>query len=220
MVPTSHLLAFLLAAFVLVVVPGPSVLFVIGRSLALGRRAGLLTVVGNTLGLLPLIVAVALGVGAVVQRSVLVFTVLKLVGAAYLVYLGVQAFRHRDGAVGGPVEARPSSSWRIVREGFLVGVSNPKAVVFLAAVLPQFADPAAGAVAGQIVVLGLVFAAVALVSDGLWAVAAGTARGWLGGSARRLSRIQAGGGLMMIGLGGTLALTSQNLTSQAPTGRA
>lgn len=209
MVPTSHLLAFVVASFVLTVVPGPSVLFVIGRSLALGRRAGLLTVLGNTLGLLPLVVAVALGVGAVVQRSVVVFTVLKLVGAAYLVYLGVQAFRHRHDGSGDVVDARPRGSWRIVREGFVVGVSNPKAVVFLAAVLPQFAAPEAGAVAVQVVVLGLVFMTVALLTDGLWAVVAGTARGWLGGSPRRLSRMQAGGGLMMIGLGGSLALTGQ-----------
>ena len=209
MVPTSHLLAFVVASFVLVVVPGPSVLFVIGRSLALGRRAGLLTVLGNTLGMLPLVVAVALGVGAVVQRSVVVFTVLKLAGAAYLVYLGVQAFRHRHDGSADVVDERPRSAWRIVREGFVVGVSNPKAVVFLAAVLPQFAAPEAGAVAVQVVVLGLVFMTVALLSDGLWAVVAGTARGWLGRSPRRLSRMQAGGGLMMIGLGGSLALTGQ-----------
>lgn len=209
MVPTSHLLAFVVASFVLTVVPGPSVLFVIGRSLALGRRAGLLTVLGNTLGLLPLVIAVALGVGAVVQRSIVVFTVLKLAGAAYLVYLGVQAFRHRHRGSGEAVDERPRSAWRIVREGFVVGVSNPKAVVFLAAVLPQFAAPEAGAVAAQVVVLGLVFMIVALLSDSLWAVVAGTARGWLGGSPRRLSRMQAGGGLMMIGLGGSLALTGQ-----------
>jgi len=208
-VPTSHLLAFVVASFVLVVVPGPSVMFVIGRSLALGRRAGLLTVLGNTLGMLPLVVAVALGVGAVVQRSVVVFTVLKLAGAAYLVYLGVQAFRHRHDGSADVVDERPRSAWRIVREGFVVGVSNPKAVVFLAAVLPQFAAPEAGAVAVQVVVLGLVFMTVALLSDGLWAVVAGTARGWLGRSPRRLSRMQAGGGLMMIGLGGSLALTGQ-----------
>lgn len=209
MPPTSHLLAFVLASFVLTTVPGPSVLFVIGRSLALGRRAGLLSVLGNTLGLLPLVVAVALGVGAVVQRSAVVFTVLKLAGAAYLVYLGVQAFRHRHGPAAGDAAAPSRSSWRIVREGFVVGVSNPKAVVFLAAVLPQFADPAAGAVAAQVVVLGLVFMAVALLTDGSWAVLAGTARNWLGGSPRRLARVQGGGGLMMIGLGGSLALTGQ-----------
>lgn len=209
MPPTAHLLAFTLASLVLTVVPGPSVLFVIGRSLALGRRAGLLSVLGNTLGLLPLVVAVALGVGAVVQQSVVVFTALKLAGAAYLVHLGVQAFRHRHGPGADEVAAAPRSSWRIVREGFVVGVSNPKAVVFLAAVLPQFADPAAGSVAAQVIVLGLVFMVVALLTDGSWAVVAGTARGWLGGSPRRLARMQAGGGLMMIGLGGSLALTGQ-----------
>lgn len=209
MVPTSHLLAFVLACVALTVIPGPSVLFVIGRSLALGRRAGLLSVLGNTLGVFPLVVAVALGVGAVVQRSAVVFTVLKLAGAVYLVHLGIQAFRHRHGPVDDASPVRPRSSWRIVREGFMVGVSNPKAVVFLAAVLPQFAEPERGAVAGQVVVLGLVFMTVALLTDGLWAVVAGTARTWLGRSPRRLARLQGGGGLMMIGLGGSLALTGQ-----------
>lgn len=209
MVPTSHLLAFVLACVALTVIPGPSVLFVIGRSLALGRRAGLLSVLGNTLGVFPLVVAVALGVGAIVQRSVVVFTVLKLAGTAYLVYLGIQAVRHRHGPVDDAAPVRPRSSWRIVREGFMVGVSNPKAVVFLAAVLPQFAEPEAGAVAGQVVVLGLVFMSVALLTDGLWAVVAGTARSWLGRSPSRLARLQGGGGLMMIGLGGSLALTGQ-----------
>ncbi len=110
--------------------------------------------------MLPLVVAVALGVGAVVQRSVVVFTVLKLAGAAYLVYLGVQALRHRHDGPADVVDERPRSAWRIDREGFVVGVSNPKAVVFLAAVLPQFAAPEAGAVAVQVVVLGLVFMTV------------------------------------------------------------
>jgi threonine/homoserine/homoserine lactone efflux protein len=204
----EQVLAFTLASVLLTLIPGPTVLFVVGRSLALGRRAGLWSVVGNTLGLLPIVVLVALGVGALVAESVLVFTVVKLVGAAYLVHLGVQAFRHRGEDVDA-VAATPRSTLRIVRDGFMVGVSNPKAVVFLAAVLPQFVDHSAGGITGQLFALGLVFMAVALVSDGTYAYAAGTARNWFSGSPHRLRRMQAGGGLMMIGLGGSLALTGQ-----------
>ena len=208
MLSLEQLLTFALASVLLTLIPGPTVLFVIGRSLSLGRRAGLLSVVGNTLGLLPVVVAVALGVGALVAESVVVFTAVKVVGAAYLIYLGVQAVRHR----GADAEALPTTSrstLRIVRDGFMVGVSNPKAVVFLAAVLPQFVDHSAGGITGQLLALGLVFMVVALVSDGTYAYAAGTARNWFSSSPRRLSRMQASGGLMMIGLGGSLALTGQ-----------
>ena len=208
MLSLEQLLTFALASVLLTLIPGPTVLFVIGRSLSLGRRAGLWSVVGNTLGLLPIVAAVALGVGALVAESVVLFTLVKVVGAAYLIYLGVQAFRHR-GADADPVTTTSRSTLRIVRDGFVVGVSNPKAVVFLAAVLPQFVDRSAGGVTGQLLALGLVFMAVAVVSDSTYAYAAGTARNWFASSPRRLSRMQGTGGLMMIGLGGSLALTGQ-----------
>lgn len=208
MLSFEQVLAFTLASVVLTLVPGPTVLFVVGRSLALGRRAGLWSVVGNTLGLLPIVVLVALGIGALVAESLIVFTVVKLVGAAYLVHLGVQAFRQRGEDVD-TVSATPRSTLRIIRDGFVVGVSNPKAVVFLAAVLPQFVDHAAGGISRQLFALGLVFMAVALASDGTYAYAAGTARSWFSSSPHRLKRMQASGGLMMIGLGGSLALTGQ-----------
>ena len=208
MLSLEQLLTFALASVVLTLIPGPTVLFVVGRSLSLGRRAGLWSVVGNTLGLLPIVVAVALGIGALVAGSVAVFTVVKIVGAAYLVHLGVQAFRQR-GAEVTAVASTPRSTLRIVRDGFIVGVSNPKAVVFLAAVLPQFVDHSAGGVTGQLLALGLVFMAVALVSDSCYAYAAGAARDWFSSTPGRLSRMQGTGGLMMIGLGGSLALTGQ-----------
>lgn len=199
------LLAFALTSLALVAVPGPSVLFVVGRSLALGRRAGLLTVLGNALGFVPLVAAVALGVGAVVAESVVLLGALRLAGAAYLVLLGVQAVRHRrDGGTGpdaGAAASAPRAGARIVREGFLVGVTNPKTVVSLVAVLPQFVDHGAGSVTAQLVVLGLVFAAAALLGDSLWALAAGGARDWLGATPRRLAGLRAGGGVMMVGLG-------------------
>ncbi|GAB2859676.1 LysE family translocator [Streptomyces deserti] len=141
MVSTDRLLAFAAMSFLLIVVPGPSVLFVIGRALAHGRRAALTTVVGNTLGAYLLVVAVALGIGAVVERSVLAFTVLKLAGAAYLVYLGVKAWRQRGSLREAFTEdSGEHGTLRTLWEGFAVGVANPKTIVFFAAVLPQFVD--------------------------------------------------------------------------------
>lgn len=207
----SHnaLLAFALASLVLVVVPGPSVLFVVGRSLSLGRRHGLLSVLGNELGALPLVAAVALGVGAVVAESVMVFTTVKLLGAAYLTYLGVQAIRHRraGSASEGAEEPAATTPLLSLRQGFVVGVSNPKTIVFFAAALPQFVDPGTGNIPAQMITLGLVFVSVALLTDSMWAVAAGSARAWFATSPQRLSSVRTTGGAMMIGLGGTLALT-------------
>jgi threonine/homoserine/homoserine lactone efflux protein len=207
MVPPENLLAFTLAAFVLIVIPGPSVLFTIGRALALGRIGGLLSVVGNALGLLPVIGLVALGVGGIVAQSVVLFTIVKVAGAAYLIYLGVQAIRHRGRAAAEAGGAAPRSALRQLAEGFVVGITNPKTIAFFVAVLPQFVDLAAGAVALQMVQLGLVFFAIALISDAVWALVAAGARSWFGRSPRRISTLSATGGGMMIGLGGILLFT-------------
>ncbi|MFJ3981128.1 LysE family translocator [Streptomyces fungicidicus] len=210
MVSAEHALAFAAMSLLLIVIPGPSVLFVIGRALAQGRRAALMTVVGNTLGAYALIVAVAFGVGSVVERSVLVFTALKLAGAAYLVHLGVKAWRERrslHAAVAGAGPAR--GGLRTFGEGFAVGVTNPKTLVFFAAVLPQFVDRDQGHVAGQMLVLGLVFSVIALVSDMVWGVLAATARDWFARSPQRLSLVGGIGGLTMIGLGVAVAATGR-----------
>lgn len=205
MVPLDNLLAFTLAALVLIVIPGPSVLFTIGRALALGRIGGLLSVLGNALGLLPIIGLVALGVGGIVARSAVLFTAVKIVGALYLAYLGIQAIRHRNRAAGGADSAPAAgSAWRQLGAGFVVGVTNPKSIAFFVAVLPQFVDLDAGAVPLQMVELGLVFFALALISDGAWALAAAAARTWFGRSPKRLATLSATGGGMMIGLGGVL----------------
>ena len=145
MMSADRLLAFAAVSFLLIVIPGPSVLFVIGRALAQGRRAAVTTVVGNTLGAYVLVVAVAFGVGSVVERSVVVFTALKLAGSAYLVYLGVKAWRKRgslQAAITGVGGAR--GGLRTLWEGFAVGVTNPKIIVFFAAVL-QYRPPSATA---------------------------------------------------------------------------
>jgi threonine/homoserine/homoserine lactone efflux protein len=207
MVPWPNLLAFALASALLIVIPGPSVLFVLGRSLALGRRGGLLSVLGNALGMLPAIAAVALGIGALVAQSVVVFTIVKVVGAAYLVFLGVQAIRHRKARAMPDASAAPRTTFRLLLEGFVVGITNPKTIAFFVAVLPQFVDHGAGAIPLQLAELGLFFFLLALVMDGTWALIAGSARDWFARSPKRVEHLGAAGGVMMIGLGGTLLVT-------------
>jgi threonine/homoserine/homoserine lactone efflux protein len=149
-------------------------------------------------------------VGAVVQRSSEVYTAIKFVGAAYLVYLGVQALRHRHAftaSFGAPVTARTGR--RLFLNGVLVGVSNPKMIVFYTVVMPQFSDPSAGHEWAQLLVLGAVVPVIAVACDSVWAFAAGTARTWLAGSPRRLSAIGGVGGLAIVGLGVTVAVTGQ-----------
>ena len=211
MIPGSHLLAFALLSLALIIVPGPNVLFVISRSLTLGRAAGVGTAFGGQIGVYVQVAAVAFGLGAVVERSVAVFTTIKLAGAAYLVYLGVQAVRHRHSlaeALGTRTERKTIR--RILRDGFLVGLFNPKAVVFFMAVLPQFVDRSAGHVPAQMLLLGTIFLAIAVVCDCSYALVAGTARTWFARSPRRLEIIGATGGIVMIGIGTSLALTGRS----------
>jgi threonine/homoserine/homoserine lactone efflux protein len=209
MITVDQLLAFGLAALILIAIPGPSVVFVIGRALSYGRGVALATVLGNSLGLLVVVVLVAFGLGIVVQESIAVFTVLKLVGAAYLVWLGIQAIRHRKafnvGGAGPP--GRVLSTRTAVRQGFVVGISNPKAFMIFAAVLPQFIDRGAGHVQTQMLLLGLVAFTIGLLSDSLWAVIASRLRSWFNASPRRGAALGAVGGTSMIGLGVGLAVT-------------
>jgi threonine/homoserine/homoserine lactone efflux protein len=209
-ISTSNLAAFALAALILIAIPGPSVLFVISRGVVLGRRAALATVVGNCAGVYVQVAAVALGIGVVVERSAAVYTAVKLVGAGYLVWLGVRTFRRRRSlalGLGAPVS--PKSDRRILREGFVVGVTNPKAAVFFAAILPQFTQRSLGHVPLQMLALGVVFVAIALVCDGLWALVAGTARDRLVASPRRLEALGGAGGVVLVGLGVGLAVTGR-----------
>ncbi|WP_020672710.1 LysE family translocator [Amycolatopsis nigrescens] len=212
MISTSQFAAFAALTFVMVVVPGPSVLFTISRALTVGRRDALLTVAGNATGIYLQVVAVAFGLGAVIERSVAVFTAIKLIGAAYLIYLGVQAFRRRRklaDAFAAGASGTPGRTLRVLRDGFVVGFANPKSIVFLAAVLPQFVRHEAGGVPVQILLLGITLPVVALLSDAAWALAAGAARTWFARSPRRLELVGGTSGLVMIGLGTTLAVTGR-----------
>jgi threonine/homoserine/homoserine lactone efflux protein len=164
------LLTFLLTTVVIIVIPGPSVLFTIGRALTVGRRGALLSVTGNALGSYLQVVAVAAGIGAIVQRSSEAYTAVKFTGAAYLVYLGVQAFRHRhDLAAAADPVTTVRSSRRLFLDGVLVGVTNPKMIVFFTVVMPQFTDPGAGRVWLQLLILGAAIPVIAVVCDSAWA---------------------------------------------------
>jgi threonine/homoserine/homoserine lactone efflux protein len=205
----DQVLTFGLAALILIAIPGPSVVFVIGRALAYGRGVALASVAGNSLGLLTIVVLVAFGLGVVVQESMVVFAVLKLAGAAYLVYLGVEAVRHRKEFLAQETDdSGRSMTWqRAVRQGYVVGVSNPKAYMILAAVLPQFVDRGAGHVQVQLLLLGLLAFAIGMVSDSTWAIIASQLRAWFVRSPRRGEAMGTVGGVSMIGLGVGLAVT-------------
>ena len=211
MVSTGQVAAFAAAAVILIVIPGPGVLFVIGRALAHGRRTALLSVAGHAAGNWVVAACVALGVGTIVARSAPVFTAVRLAGAAYLIWLGVQAFRHRHRLAGVlDSAAAPRSSVRAAREGLVVGVTNPKAVILFAAILPQFVDRSAGHVPAQMLILSAISIVIGLASDTCWGLAASTVRSWFARSPRRLGLVGGAGGLAMIGLGLTLALTGRN----------
>jgi threonine/homoserine/homoserine lactone efflux protein len=213
MVSTDRFLAFAAMSLLVIVIPGPSVLFVIGRALAHGRRTAVATAIGNVFGSYLLVTAVAFGIGALVERSVAIYLTVKLAGAAYLIYLGVQAFRHRKELKASAMRTgsgkEPRGDLRTVLDGALVGVTNPKGVVFFAAVLPQFVNHSAGQVPLQMLLLGLIPISIGLVTDTLWGLTASAARTWFAGSDRRLSLIGGAGGFTMIGLGVTVAVTGR-----------
>jgi threonine/homoserine/homoserine lactone efflux protein len=209
-ISSDHLLGYALASFVLIVIPGPSVLFVVGRALAYGRRTALATVCGNAAGNYVVAACVAFGIGTLVERSVAVFTAVKLAGALYLVWLGIQAFRRRKNlasAFAGATE--PRGDRHAAGEGFIVGVTNPKALILFGAVLPQFVDRAAGHVPVQMLLLSLVSIAIGLVSDSTWGVTASFVRSWFARSDRRFELVGGAGGLAMIGVGLTVAVTGR-----------
>lgn len=205
----SAMLSFAAVAFVLIVIPGPSVMFVVGRALALGRRAAIASVVGNAIGVFAQAALVAFGLGAIVTRSQAVFQLLRIAGAAYLVFLGVQAIRDRHALSAGPVQATRQSAIDRVRQGVIVGVTNPKGFALFSAVLPQFVDPSGAPAPAQMLVFGTLAVAIALVSDSTWAMVAGTARHWIAGTPRRAEAFGVAGGVMMIGLGLQLAITGR-----------
>jgi len=199
----SRLWEYCIAAIIIILAPGPSVLFVIARAIAWGRATAVATVAGNVTGAFSLSVVVAVGLGPILQRSDLAFTSLQVLGGCYLVYLGITAIKHSQvhaSDMTNQGDIRPSA-WKSMREGFWVGALNPKGIVFFAAILPQFVDREAGNITSQLILMGAIFAVLAFFSDGGWGLLAGTIRNWLATEMRRLVRMRITGGTVMIILG-------------------
>lgn len=188
---------------IIILAPGPSVLFVIARAIAWGKKTSVLTVLGNVLGSFVLSTLVALGVGPVLEKYNLAYIGVQWAGGLYLIYLGLDAIKKRSEHASvmtnqGPVGPTVLQS---IRDGFWVGALNPKAIVFFAAVLPQFIDIEGDSVTLQLFFLGLTFCVLAFISDSTWGLLAGTVRTWLSSSQHRLERLRAFGGVVMIILG-------------------
>ncbi|WP_102193243.1 LysE family translocator [Microbacterium aurantiacum] len=210
MFSTATLTTFIVAAFIMVAIPGPTVLFTIGRAMALGRLGGFLSILGTAIGSIVLVIGVALGVGTVIAQSAVLFTAVKVLGAGYLIFLGIQAVRHRKDAANAITGAQPQrSGHRLLAEGFIVGVTNPKSIAFFLAILPQFVDLRAGSVPLQLFVLGAIVVTIGVACDALWVLLASAARDWFGRSPRRIEAMGTTGGALMIALGAFLLVWSE-----------
>jgi threonine/homoserine/homoserine lactone efflux protein len=210
MISSSQLLGYAVASFVLIVVPGPGVLFVVGRALAHGRRTAIATAAGHAAGNYAVAACVAVGLGTLLQRSAQAFIAVKLAGALYLIWLGIQAVRHRKSLADAMVSAGdPRAGWLALRDGFVVGATNPKAFILFGAVLPQFVNRGAGHVPLQMLLLALVSVSIGVVSDSCWGLAASGVRAWFVRSPRRFALVGGAGGLAMIGVGVAVALTGR-----------
>ena len=188
---------------IIILAPGPSVLFIIARAIAWGRMTAVATAAGNVTGAFTLSLMVAFGLGPILQRSELAFLAVQVIGGFYLVYLGIDAIRHSKIHAEDMVnqgEVKPSAL-RSARDGFWVGALNPKGLVFFAAILPQFLDQDSGNVTSQLVLMGATFSVLAFISDGSWGLIAGTVRQWMATSPARLVTMRRIGGIVMILLG-------------------
>jgi threonine/homoserine/homoserine lactone efflux protein len=199
----GELAAFFAASIAIIIVPGPSVLFTLARGVAWGRTVAVLTVLGNSLGTLVLSVVVALGLGPLLAHSRAFSIVLQLAGGCYLLWLGVEALRHRHAHAQAMTqrEAQRPSRLHVVRQGFTVGILNPKSLVFFAAVFPHFVDRTKGNETVQLLLFGIIFSVMAFASDGTWGFIAGTAREWLSDSPTRLVVLRTVGACVMTTLG-------------------
>jgi threonine/homoserine/homoserine lactone efflux protein len=202
---------FVAAALALLLVPGPAVLYIVARSVDQGRSAGLISVLGVHLGSLVHVTAAAVGLSSLLVSSAVAFSVVKYAGAAYLIYLGVRALIAREEP--DDVEVRAAPLGTLLRQGAVVNILNPKTALFFLAFLPQFVDPDAGYVAAQLVFFGLVFVALGLVTDSLYALAAGTAGGWLRSSRFFVGARRWVSGTVFIGLGLATALSGSRQKS-------
>jgi len=197
------LVELILASVAIILIPGPSVMFVIARAVAWGRITAVLTALGNALGMLLLSVFIAIGLGPLLQRSELLLVVVQVLGGLYLVYLGADAYRNRQlhADVMIKVEDIKPSNFLIVRQGFTVGALNPKALVFFSAVFPQFVDADSRSITFQLLMFGLIFAALSFLLDGMWGLLVGSSRDWFVTSKNRLVILRTIGAVVMVALG-------------------
>jgi len=202
----AHISAFAAAGFVLLLVPGPAVLYIVGRSVEQGRLAGVVSVLGITTGTLVHVTAAVVGLSALITSSVLAFSIVKYAGAAYLIYIGVRRLLSRGDSPAGPVNLPRRSLWRLYSDGFIVNLLNPKTALFFLAFLPQWVEAAKGGVPSQIAFLGLLFAGMGLFSDGTYALLAGTAGSWMRRRRGFLKAERYVTGGVFIGLGLTAAI--------------
>lgn len=205
MVIPSRLPEYLIAAMIIILAPGPSVLFIIARAIAWGRKVAVMTTLGNVSGAFALSSMVAVGLGPILQRSHIAYLSVQIAGGGYLIFLGIDAIAkralHAEDMT--RVESSQPTLWHCIRDGFWVGALNPKGLVFYAAVLPAFIDVEKGHVTQQLFLLGALFSILAFFSDGSWGLLAGTARNWLATEVSRLERLRLIGGLVMMALGAT-----------------
>jgi len=198
---------FAVAATLLLLTPGPAVLYIVARSVEQGRIAGLASVFGITTGTLVHVLASTLGLSALLASSTLAFALVKYAGAGYLIYIGVRRILSRNDTPASRLKLPSRSLGRLYCDGFIVNLLNPKTALFFLAFLPQFVDPARGAVPLQIAFLGLLFTLMGLTSDGLYALIAGTASAWVKRQSRDLALERDVTASGCIGLGVTAALT-------------
>jgi threonine/homoserine/homoserine lactone efflux protein len=196
---------FLLAALIIAAIPGPGIFYVAARTLAGGRKAGIASTLGTALGGLVHVIAGGLGVSAIMIASAQGFTLLKLAGALYLVWLGIRTFR--DAGHLPPAHTNPAGAKRAFRDGIVVEAFNPKTAAFFLAFIPQFLDPAAGHPALQFMALGLISVTLNTLADVVVVIAASALRGGLARKPHLVRRLRQGSGLFIAGLGISLALT-------------
>ncbi len=220
MISFEQAVGITLASVVLIAVPGPSVMFVVGRALSCGRSSAIGSVIGNALGCYSVGVVIALGLGPLLERSEILLQTIKWAGILYLVYLGIRAIRHAGpiatdhdtaagtGTASGTDTGSSETPWVAVRTGIVVGLTNPKSFVLFTAIVPQFIN--SGAATFQMLTLGLVPMLIGLITDGAWALAAGRARSWLTKSPGRMITIGRVGGASIIGVAASVAVSGDH----------
>ena len=201
MIPIQNVLTFIAFALVIIAIPGPSVMFAISRALVLGKRGAVLTVVGNGIGVLVQALAVSVGLGVLIQSNDTLMHVIRLAGAGFLIYLGITAIRHRRDGLDLTAPAGVPTSSHILRESILVGLANPKTIVFFSAAFPQFVVTSGTPIVWQMVELSVIFVIFGISGDAIYALSAGAARDWFASSPNRVVTMRTIGGVAMTTLG-------------------